>query len=92
MANQVVRCPETRLPQIVAYEDSPFGMLLTACTRFRPAGAVTCSRQCGAWLDQAGREATGCGRGGHEAPTDRVARRPLRPFTIDAVSLLRRGR
>lgn len=47
----LVTCPETAHLENIEYLDSPLGMLITSCTRFSPACAVTCERLCAARLD-----------------------------------------
>ena len=47
-----VTCPETAHLVEIEFEDHPLGMLITSCTRFSPACAVTCDRVCAARLDR----------------------------------------
>lgn len=54
-----VTCPETAHLEEIEYVDSPVGMLITSCTRFSPASAVTCNRECAARLDRKRRGADG---------------------------------
>ena len=41
---------------MVVYEDTPFGMLIEACTRFGPDCPMSCPRTCAARLDRRGRD------------------------------------
>ena len=52
MPSTLVTCPESAHLERIDYEVHPLGMLVTACTRFSPACAVTCGRICAARLDQ----------------------------------------
>lgn len=52
---RLVTCPETAHLELIDYEDTPLGMLIRECSRFRPACAITCTRTCAARLDQAAR-------------------------------------
>jgi len=61
MAHRLVTCPETAHLELLEYEDTPCGMLVVACSRFRPACAVECPRTCAARLDRRGREQHGEG-------------------------------
>ena len=50
---RLVTCPETAHLELIDYEDTPLGMLIRECSRFRPACAITCTRTCAARFDQA---------------------------------------
>jgi ubiquinone biosynthesis protein len=50
--SMLVTCPESAHLEEIKYVDSPLGMLITACTRFSPARAVTCQRMCATRLDR----------------------------------------
>ena len=52
MRSMLVTCPESAHLEEIEYVDSPFGMLITRCTRFSPSCAVTCDRVCAARLDR----------------------------------------
>lgn len=52
MASKLITCPESAHLEKIEYEDHPLGMLIVACTRFKPDCAVTCARLCAARLDQ----------------------------------------
>jgi len=52
---RLVTCPETAHLELIEYDETPLGMLIRECSRFRPACAVTCGRTCAARLDQATR-------------------------------------
>jgi len=56
MAYQLVTCPETARLEMIEYEDSPLGMLIIECSRFRPPYDPTCPRTCAARLDSRGLE------------------------------------
>ena len=49
---RLVTCPETGHLEELEYESSPFGMLILACTRFRPSCAVECPGTCAARFDR----------------------------------------
>ena len=49
---RLVTCPDTAHLELIDYEDTPFGMVITACSRFRPSCAVRCPRTCAARLDR----------------------------------------
>jgi hypothetical protein len=55
MASKLVTCPESAHLEQIDYEDHPLGLLITACSRFQPACAVTCQRTCAAMLDRRNR-------------------------------------
>lgn len=57
MRSMLLTCPESAHLAEIGYEDHPLGMLITSCSQFSPACAVTCSRLCAARLDQRQREA-----------------------------------
>ena len=94
-----VACPETAGPEIIEFDDSPFGILLTGCSRFRPASAVTCPRSCCAGFDRRTRtseDPTVRNGASHDDDADdrtddRTKVEPFgpHPFVIDATSLLR---
>lgn len=52
MATRLITCPETVHLEQIEYEDHPFGLVITACTRFKPACAVACPRTCAARFDR----------------------------------------
>jgi len=47
-----VTCPESAHLEMIEFEDSPLGVLITACTRFKPGCPMSCSRTCAARLDR----------------------------------------
>ena len=49
---RLITCPETAHLEMIDYEDTPFGMVIAGCSRFRPACAVECPRTCAARLDR----------------------------------------
>jgi len=55
MAYRLVTCPETGHLELLEYIDHPVGILVHACSRFRPACAVGCARTCAARLDRRAR-------------------------------------
>lgn len=57
MAYRLITCPESAHLELIEYGEHPCGMLIEACSRFRPAGAVHCPRTCAARLDRRAREA-----------------------------------
>ncbi len=71
MTYRLITCPETAHLELVDYVDDPLGMLVTACSQFRPACAVDCPRTCAARLDRGVREPTSWHERGEEtAPHD----------------------
>jgi hypothetical protein len=52
MPSKPVTCPESAHLEMLAFDDSPLGMLIEACTRFQPGCAMTCPRTCAARLDR----------------------------------------
>jgi hypothetical protein len=50
--NKVVTCPETLVVEMIEYADTPLGMLIHRCTRFRPACALDCTRDCAALFER----------------------------------------
>ena len=56
MAYKFVTCPETAHLEMVEFQSHPFGMLIDACTRFRPPCEVNCPRTCAARLDRRARQ------------------------------------
>jgi hypothetical protein len=49
---RLITCPETAHLELIEYEDTEFGRVITACSRFRPACAVNCPRTCAARMDR----------------------------------------
>jgi hypothetical protein len=49
---RLITCPETAHLEMIEYDDTPFGCVISACTRFRPACAVECPRTCAARMDR----------------------------------------
>lgn len=49
---RLLTCPETAHLEMIEYDETPFGMVVVACSRFRPACAITCPRTCAARLDR----------------------------------------
>ena len=46
MARSLVVCPATESLELIEFVESPLGALIHACSRFRPATALACSRKC----------------------------------------------
>jgi len=46
MARSLVVCPATQSLELIEFVDSPLGVLIHACSRFRPATALACGRTC----------------------------------------------
>lgn len=49
---RLLTCPETAHLEMIEYEQTPYGVVIAACSRFRPACAVDCPRTCAARLDR----------------------------------------
>ena len=49
---RLITCPETAHLELIECEETPFGLVIARCSRFRPACAVTCPRTCAARLDR----------------------------------------
>lgn len=47
MACKLVTCPESDHLETIAFQDTPFGVIVERCTRFEP-GDLGCSRKCAA--------------------------------------------
>lgn len=56
MAYQLVTCPETAHLEMIERDDSPVGMLIVRCSRFRPPACLACPRTCARNFDRRGRE------------------------------------
>ncbi len=52
MAHKLITCPETAHLEMIEYQEDSLGILIDACTRFRPACDVECPRTCAARLDR----------------------------------------
>ncbi|HEY5951389.1 MAG TPA: hypothetical protein VIV40_38110 [Kofleriaceae bacterium] len=48
----LVTCPESAHLESIEYEEDDRGMVITSCTAFSPACAVTCAQMCAARLTQ----------------------------------------
>lgn len=46
MAKAFVVCPATGNTELIEFVNTPLGALIHACSRFRPATALTCGRAC----------------------------------------------
>jgi hypothetical protein len=49
---RLITCPETAHLEMIEYEETPVGCVISACSRFRPATAVMCPRTCAARMDR----------------------------------------
>ena len=49
---RLITCPESAHLELIEYDDTPFGMLVVACSRSKPACSVNCPRTCAARLDR----------------------------------------
>ncbi len=49
---RLITCPETAHLELIEYEDTEFGCVISACSRFRPACVVNCPRTCAARMDR----------------------------------------
>jgi hypothetical protein len=78
MALRWITCPETAHLEEIEYEDTSLGMLLSACSRYRPC-VVECARTCAARLD----------RRAHAEGKLQTRARPM-PQLIEVRSLMRR--
>ena len=52
MPYRIATCPESAHLEMIEHEDTPCGMLILGCSRFRPPGALACSRTCAARFDR----------------------------------------
>ncbi|HVK82828.1 MAG TPA: hypothetical protein VM513_01915 [Kofleriaceae bacterium] len=52
MPSMLVTCPDTSQLELIDFEDDDLGMLITACTAFKPACELGCARTCAARIDQ----------------------------------------
>ena len=46
MARSLVMCPATESLELIEFAKSPLGVLIHACSRFRPATSLACARAC----------------------------------------------
>jgi hypothetical protein len=51
MAYRMITCPETAHLEMIDYEDTPCGMVISTCSRFRSC-EETCPRTCAARFDR----------------------------------------
>jgi len=47
MARSLVVCPVAQSLELIEFAKSPLGVLIHACSRFRPPTSLACSRVCG---------------------------------------------
>lgn len=50
MERKLITCPETDCFEVIEYESTPLGAVITSCSRMERCG-VECTRLCGARLD-----------------------------------------
>lgn len=79
-----ITCPETAHLELIECEDTPFGMLIAGCSRFRPACLVECARTCTALLDRRARA-----EGSLEPVEDDTDHDLEMPIVLEVQSLLR---
>lgn len=53
MERKLVTCPESAHLEEIEFEQTPCGMVITACSRY--SGDVRCARECAARLDRRAR-------------------------------------
>lgn len=46
MAKALVVCPATETLEMIEFAETPLGVLIHACSRFRPATGLACGRAC----------------------------------------------
>ena len=46
MARSLVVCPATESLELIEFAKTPFGVLIHACSRFRPPTLLPCARAC----------------------------------------------
>ena len=56
MPCKLVTCPESAHLEMIAFDESPLGVLIDACTRFPLGCQMTCARTCAARLDRRHRD------------------------------------
>jgi hypothetical protein len=49
---RLITCPESAHLELIEYDQTPCGLVIAACSRFRPACAVDCPRTCATRLDR----------------------------------------
>jgi hypothetical protein len=49
---RLITCPETAHLEMIEVEDTPYGYVIAACSRFRPPDCVECPRTCAARMDR----------------------------------------
>jgi hypothetical protein len=55
MSYRLLTCPETAHLEMIEQEIHPLGLLVVACSRFRPSCVVDCARTCARRLDRQAR-------------------------------------
>jgi hypothetical protein len=68
---RLITCPETAHLELIECEETPFGLVIARCSRFRPADAVECPRTCAARLDRRDEPTQVLGTGDDTAVTAR---------------------
>ena len=66
MARQQIACPETANVELIDYERTPLGVVITGCSRFLPRCALVCSRGCAACMDHRGGRSDRFARAGRD--------------------------
>jgi len=80
MGYLLITCPETAHLELIEYQVHPLGLLVDACSRFRPAASVDCPRTCAARLDRRDQGPPRCRRG------DTSVEVPARLYALRAAS------
>lgn len=52
MERRRIDCPETQSREVIDFERTPCGVVITGCSRFEPRCAVSCSGACAKLLDE----------------------------------------
>jgi hypothetical protein len=58
MAYRLITCPETAHLELIEYERDPLGLLVQACSHYRPPHCLRCPRTCASRLDRRERQDT----------------------------------
>ena len=60
MAQQVITCPDSAEPETIEFELTPFGMVISSCTRLAMDSTLVCPRTCARTSRGCGGKATPC--------------------------------
>lgn len=52
MAYCLITCPESAHLELIEFDETPLGILISGCSRFRESCAAECPRTCAARLDR----------------------------------------